>query len=202
MAEIRVLDHASVEEYQALNDASEVKLEYINGEIIEMAGVSPAHERIVMNLIRLLLKAGMLPDDTELCTSDTRVAIPNSDTYFYPDLSIVRGAFIYNNDRPQSLLNPSILIEVTSVSNDFFYLTQKLVHFKRIETVTDILYINSVYFHIEHYSRKGADWQTTIFDAVSGTISIPALCIELPVPTIYKNIVYNESQKLLEVAQS
>ncbi|HJL14876.1 MAG TPA: Uma2 family endonuclease [Sandaracinaceae bacterium LLY-WYZ-13_1] len=43
-----------VDEYLALEAASETKHEYLHGVVVAMAGASPRHNQIVSNLVRRL----------------------------------------------------------------------------------------------------------------------------------------------------
>ena len=117
---------------------SEQKLEFINGEIYPSAGASPEHDTIVVNLLRLLL-TGNAEQKCEVKTADLRVHIPGTTTYLYPDLALVAGKGFYNEERPKSFLNPSVIVEVTSISNEYFFMHRKLRLYKTIKSLTDIL---------------------------------------------------------------
>ncbi|MFN4774411.1 MAG: Uma2 family endonuclease, partial [Pseudanabaena sp.] len=85
-------------EYIALEDKAEFKSEYINGEIIPMAGASANHNKIALNLCRLLPLA--IGEQTyEIFMSDMRLWLPEYSRYTYPDVMVVAGDPVFVDQR-------------------------------------------------------------------------------------------------------
>src|SRR5215470_9835127 len=76
----------TLEEYFALEQASEVRHEYWQGEVFAMSGASPAHEQIQINLISLL-RLPLRGRPCRIFSSDMRLKVPSLPPYRYPDLS-------------------------------------------------------------------------------------------------------------------
>jgi Uma2 family endonuclease len=103
------------DEYLALERASDTKHEYDHGRLIAMAGASRAHILIVTNLVRHL---GNQLDGSpcETYSNDMRVGVDLRRSYTYPDVVLVCGSPQFLDGRPDTLLNPTVLIEVLSDS--------------------------------------------------------------------------------------
>ena len=79
----------TVEEYLALDEASEIQHEYINGELIPMPGGSGPHNSIVANAI-IALGNAVAGRGCTMFASQMRVQIDET-KYLYPDASVVCG---------------------------------------------------------------------------------------------------------------
>src|SRR4051794_10000511 len=99
------------EEYVALEAKSEIKHEFINGEIIAMAGGSPVHARLGFNAIGAL-SSRLRGKRCRGATSDQRIKIENSRDKVYPDALVVCPPERYDERDPHSLLNPKVVIEI------------------------------------------------------------------------------------------
>lgn len=82
-----------------------------------MAGTSANHNLIVANMIRLLGNA-LEPSPCHVFASDLRVVIDRDQHYVYPDAVVVCGEAEYLDDSRDTLLNPTIVVEVLSESTE------------------------------------------------------------------------------------
>lgn len=113
----------TVEEYLAIERKAFEKHEYINGEIVAMAGASREHHLIVGNAfgeIRNQLKG----KKCEIYQNDMRVRMKGI-RYGYPDVVVVCGEPQFADDEFDVLLNPTIVVEVLSDSTRFRDKTEK-----------------------------------------------------------------------------
>lgn len=114
------------------------KSEYYAGVIIPIPGVQPAHDKLKMNITRLFILA--LDEHYELVSSDVRVHIPATNTYVYPDLTVVAGARLFDAALPiPALLNPHLIVEVLSDSTQGYDKRQKFAHYQTIPTFREYL---------------------------------------------------------------
>ncbi len=107
----------SIDEYLEREYYADTRSEYINGEIFAMAGTTLKHNEIVRNISGELY-VQLKNTDCSAVSSDLRVFTPVCDAYFYPDLVAFCGKPQLNNDNPQALLNPAIIMEVLSDSTE------------------------------------------------------------------------------------
>src|SRR5262249_25490983 len=117
MAAPRLPRRYTPEEYLARERQAEYKSEYIAGQIAAMSGASRVHNRIVMNIARVLTNQ-TLDGPCETYGSDLRVKVSARGMYTYPDLVVVCGEQQFEDDRVDTLLNPTVIIEVLSPSTE------------------------------------------------------------------------------------
>ncbi len=135
-------NYISPEEYLALERNSEERHEYYDGLIVAMSGTSLMHNQVAANLyseIGSFLKG----KECQLLPSDMRVCTPNRDAYIYPDASIVCEKPVLEDDKFDTLLNPSVVFEITSPStkkNDAGY---KLLYYQDIPSLKEYIMIDS-----------------------------------------------------------
>ena len=79
----------SLEEYLALERASERRFEYRDGEIVCMSGGSCEHATIASNVVRCL--GNKVRQECRVFGSDLAVYVPDGKPYRYPDASVVCG---------------------------------------------------------------------------------------------------------------
>src|SRR5207248_10898705 len=99
------------EEYFAIERRAEYKSEYFNGEVFAMAAGSPRHNRIAANVIALL-QSQLFGRSCQVYTSDQQIKIPATGLYTYPDAVVVCGELQLDDIHPETIVNPTLLIEV------------------------------------------------------------------------------------------
>ncbi|MDP6116790.1 MAG: Uma2 family endonuclease [Planctomycetota bacterium] len=105
------------EEYLVAERKAETKSEYYRGEMFAMAGVSRSHNRITIN-VSTSLNIQFQGRTCEVFSSDMRVKVDPSGLHTYPDISALCGEPVFEDEELDTLLNPSVLIEVLSKSTE------------------------------------------------------------------------------------
>ena len=105
----------TVEEYLAFDEASEIQHEFTDGELIPIPGGSGPHNSIVARTIGALL-AAVGDRNCTVYASQMRVQV-DAANYLYPDVSVVCGEPACADDNEVILLNPTVVVEVTSPSS-------------------------------------------------------------------------------------
>src|SRR5690348_15361343 len=109
------------EEYYRLEIEAEGKSDYFDGEIFAMAGGTPAHSRIAINLARevdIRIEGG--PCSTY--NSDLRLKVSATGLRTYPDLTVYCQELKSDPEDPFSstYLNPSVIFEILSKSTEAY----------------------------------------------------------------------------------
>jgi Uma2 family endonuclease len=146
------------EEYLEYERKAETKSEYYRGELFAMAGARASHNIILSNLLREL---GNLLRKTP-CTlfpSDMRVRVSTSGLYTYPDLSIVCEKPIYLDSKRDTLLNPSLILEILSESTESYDRGQKFEMYRSIPELKEYILISTKYKKIESFIRTTIFWE-------------------------------------------
>ncbi len=86
----------TVDEYLELEEKAEFKNEFVNGEIIPMAGASANHNKISLNFCRLF-PLSIQEQEYEIFMSDMRLWMPDHKRYTYPDVVVVKGKPIFTD---------------------------------------------------------------------------------------------------------
>lgn len=172
----------SAAEYRALDDASDDKNEFIDGRIIAMAGGSPDHNAIVVN-ISAELRAGLrrCGGGCRVFSSDQRVQITASGNCVYPDVTVACPPAHFDG---QTLLNPRVIVEVLSPSTADYDQGEKLARYLTLPSVTDVLLVSQDTRRVEHHRRAGPGASSREV-VTAGAIKIDALGVEVPLDEIY-----------------
>ncbi len=105
--------YISPEEYLELEREAETKSEYYRGEVYAMAGASERHSTIQVNTLASLA-VQLKGRSCKAHGSDLRVKVSHTGLYTYPDASVVCGPARFDDKQRNTLLNPTVVIEVLS----------------------------------------------------------------------------------------
>ncbi|MFO0308923.1 MAG: Uma2 family endonuclease, partial [Pseudanabaena sp.] len=143
-------------EYIALEDKAEFKSEYINGEIIPMAGASANHNKIALNLCRLLPLA--IVDQTyEIFMSDMRLWLPEYSRYTYPDVMVVAGDPVFVDQRQMEVTNPCLIVEILSSSTQAYDHNSKFRQYRSIPSFQEYILVYQNGYEVDHYVKESED---------------------------------------------
>ena len=174
------------EQYLELDRKAEFRSEYVNGEILAMAGASGLHNRITLNLGSLLTTL-LRGTPCEPFTSDLRVAI-SSTRYTYPDVVVACGGPQFIDGQLDTLLNPTVVMEVLSPATANDDRSWKFAHYRRLETLTDYVMLSQFQPFIEHYTRRENQWVLTEVVGLDAVLKVPSLECDLPLSAIYERV--------------
>lgn len=175
------------EQYLAMERASDIKHEYIDGYVFAMAGESPNHGRIKSDVVTVL--GNQLKGKTyETFTSDTKVRTPGINIFGYPDVLVVCGELIFHDQFQDVILNPKVIIEVLSPSTEAYDRGEKFASYRQLESLTDYLLIAQHKVRLEHYVRHGKFWLLAEENDLSQSICIEAIDCTLPLKDVYARV--------------
>jgi Uma2 family endonuclease len=132
--------HYTYSEYLALEEESSTRHEYLNGEIYAMAGGTPDHAALAGAALGLL--RGSLPRGCRAFTSDLRVHIAATGLSTYPDGTVVCGKTARADTDPLAVVNPTLLLEVTSPSTEDYDRGEKLRNYEHLPSLREVLIIS------------------------------------------------------------
>lgn len=186
----------SLEEYAALEKASEERLEYFEGNIWSMAGASPTHEELVANLITEL-KNKLRGRGCRVFGSNLRVKVPVYKPYRYPDVTALCGEPVYEDFYGlQVLTNPALIVEILSPSTMGFDLTDKFTYYKSIESFSEYLLVAQDRPHVALYTKQDEkSWLHRSFTSLDETVRLSSLDCELRLAEIYLDIEFPERER-------
>lgn len=181
----------TLDEYFALELASEGKYEYWQGDVYAMSGVSPAHAQIQVNLISLL-SLQLRGRPCRVFPSDMRLKVPSLPPYRYPDLSALCGEPIFEQIGGLDVLtNPTLIVEILSPSTEAFDRGDKFTHYKSIPSFSEYLLMAQHRPHVGHYIRQSVEvWSYREYNALEAVLELPALTCRLALDELYHNVVF------------
>lgn len=108
--------------------------------------------------------------------------VARSSRYYLPDGMIACPPRYLDR---QAIDNPTVVFEVLSPSTEAFDRTEKFTDYESIETVREIVFIDTRTKRVELYHRRERteEWRFRI--ATTGTLTIPSLSIPLDVDALY-----------------
>jgi Uma2 family endonuclease len=191
------------EEYLEFERAAETKHEYLDGQIYEMAGASPLHNRICFNTIGEL--HALLKDSS--CfgyTSDQKIRTDPMDLFSYPDITIICGEPVYHDHHQDVILNPRVIIEVLSPGTEAYDRGEKFARYQNTKSLTDYILIAQDRLSFEHYVRqKGTrKWTFTIETEMSAEIVIASINSKLKLAAVYDRVTFPPKRTSLQVVQA
>lgn len=172
----------SIDEYMAMERASETKHQYYDGESFAMVGASSPHNLVAGNLAREL--GNLLRERPCLVyPSDMRVVCPTG-LGTYPDVSVVCDHPVFEDGHNDALLNPLVLIEVLSPSTEAFDRGKKFEHYESIPSLREYLLVAQDRVSIAQYSRKDLNesWSLTMITDLSSDLNSTALKVSCRSP--------------------
>ena len=182
-----VLPRVSPEEYLAIERQAETKSSYIDGEIIPMPGASRVHNLIMLSLGGEL-RARMKGRACEVFASDMRVLVSDSGMYTYPDIVVVRGQPQLLDNHFDTLLNPTVIIEVLSSSTESFDRGRKLQNYQRLDSLCEYILVSQNEPLVERMVRNGDSWSLTEFRGLNAIVRFESLDCEAASSEIYDRV--------------
>src|SRR5215207_1381136 len=181
----------TVEAYLDFDRASDVRHEYLNGDVFEMVGATAKHNLITgSTLASLYTQTRSRP--CFVYPSDMRVKV--SDTvYTYPDLSVVCGTREYEDAQADTLLNPTLIIEVLLPSTERYDRGDKFQHYRTLDSLQEYVLISMSSYRIERYLRQ-SDGQWLLTDAVGleAALELASIGCTLRLAEVYEKAAIEE----------
>lgn len=176
----------SYAEYLAAEATSDVRHEYLNGEVWAMAGGTPEHAALAAAMIGEL-QAALRGKPCRVYSSDLRVRVVETGLSTYPDVAVVCGQLATAADDVDAAVNPILLVEVLSPTTEGYDRGAKAAHYRRIPSLREYVLVSPSEPRIEvHRRTEGGRWE--LLEARPGeSIELSSLGVRLDVAAIYEN---------------
>lgn len=178
----------TAEEYLADERQAEAKSEFLDGELFAMAGASREHNLISLN-VAVALHPQLAARGCEEYVSDMRVHVPATGLYTYPDVAAACGEPRFSDEQRDTLVNPTLIVEVLSPSTADYDRGRKFAHYRSLPSLEVYLLIASDEIRVERFVRQpSGEWLLTEFTDLDATIDLPGLEAQLPLAAIYGRV--------------
>ena len=174
-----------VADYLAGEQLSEIRHEYIAGQVYAMAGAGEAHNRISLNLA-FHLRAATRGTPYAVFVSDMKVRLEQHDTFYYPDVLLTCEP----TDR-ESLYKtaPCLIAEVLSPSTELTDRREKLLAYRSLPALRYYLLVAQDRPQVELY-RRDADggWQHAVLTEGLLAFDCGGLDLRLTLADLYEDV--------------
>jgi Uma2 family endonuclease len=189
----------TIEEYLALDRESEERYEYLDGDIYAMAGESPEHGAICMNL-SISIGSQVRGTPYQAFAKDMKVrsghlplpGSPMKGLFSYPDLVVVCGAMQFHDQFRDVLLNPTLIIEVLSPSTEAFDRGEKFRRYRTwLPILQDYLLVAQDKPLIDHYHRVEENkWELVSVEGLEASLHLESMHCTLRLADEYDRIIF------------
>lgn len=180
MSTVRQLRPLDISEYLQLEETSEQRHEYINGELYAMVGATALHNIISGGLFSRL-RSSLENSPCHVFMSDMKVRV--EDSFYYPDVAVTCEKFSANT---RFLEHPVLLIEILSDSTEGRDRFEKRLAYQKIPSLKEYMLVSQQKLNVEIYRRKSEGWELEELQS-EDIISLESLGLKIQVGDIYRD---------------
>ncbi|MFL6257049.1 MAG: Uma2 family endonuclease [Pyrinomonadaceae bacterium] len=178
------------EEYLAVERQNEYKSDYIDGEMLAMTGASRRHNLITFNIANAL-GPQLRGRSCEAYVNDMRVKIASRReyAYTYPEVAVVCGEPQFEDGHLDTLLNPTVLIEVLSESTERYDRGKKFSFYRTIESLAEYVLIAQDEYRIEQYVKQPDErWMLSDHRSLEAVVQLDSIQCALALREVYDKV--------------
>jgi Uma2 family endonuclease len=192
----QIKSYVNPNEYLRLERQAEYKSEYLNGEIFAMTGASRKHNLITTNISRELSQQ-LKARPCEVYAVDMRVKVRATGLYTYPDVVVVCGEPEFEDDFVDTLLNPTVLIEVLSQSTERYDRIAKSSYYRTIDSLAEHLLVAQDEIRLEQYVKQ-PDGQWFLFEhlTLDSAAQLTSIDCSLALGDVYDKISFDPKHRV------
>jgi Uma2 family endonuclease len=185
----------TVEEYLAFEREAKDRHEFINGQIVAMAGGTRRHARICDNVL-IATQTRLRGTKCESYSASLRVKIEATGNCTYPDLSIVCGDQRFQDIREDTLLNPRLIVEVLSPSTERHDRGWKFKNYQLIPSFEEYVLVSQDEPRVERFLRQGdVGWLMTHVEGLNSSVRFESVGCELSLREIYEGVEFGPADE-------
>lgn len=176
------------EQYLALEEETEQRHEYHDGEIIPMTGGTTNHNEISLNLASHL-KFGLRKRNYRVYIGDVKLWIPRYRIYTYPDVMVISGDPIYADPGTTTVMNPILITEVLSNSTKNYDQGEKFSAYRSIPDLQEYLLIDQDSYYLMQYTKQNdQQWLLTEYQETNAVLSFKSFEFEISLSELYEGV--------------
>jgi len=176
------------DEYLQLEDTSNIKHEYIDGQVYAMVGASDPHVTIAGNLFTLL-RNHVRGSGCRVYIADMKARIESLNRFYYPDVMVTCDP----RDRETSTYKqfPSLIVEVLSDSTEAFDRGDKFVDYQELESLREYVLVNTKRQRVECFRRNEQGlWVLQSYTPQQTTFRLDSIGFESTLEALYEDVTF------------
>ena len=174
----------TAEEYFALEESSNVRHEFFEGEVFAMAGASITHNTIALNMA-IALRRGLRGQKCRVQMEAVRLAVAEGRHYAYPDVMV--SCDPHDQRESQQFHSPVLIIEVLSPSTEDYDRSLKFNQYKKLPSLRHYLLVSQKTWLVAWFQlTEHGVWSYTALAEAEDVVSIPELGLALTLAEVYE----------------
>lgn len=174
----------SPEEYLKIDRAStDVKYEYMDGQMYAMSGGTVNHAEIALNLL-IALREHLGDGPCHAFSSDVRAQVAE-EKYYYPDVTVSCNPEDWQQGANDIVRTPRLVVEVLSPSTESFDRGRKFRTYQACPSIEEYVLIRTEYQEVEIFNRQGDIWTYRRFEP-GQDIELRSIGLTIPLAALYR----------------
>jgi Uma2 family endonuclease len=186
----------TVAEYLEFERQAEERHEFIDGEIRAMAGESPKHSAINVNVIFEVMSDltdtpyQVFSPNMKIRSGEKIGPHSNKGVFSYADLTVVCGEPEFHDEFGDVLVNPTVIFEILSPSTESFDRGEKFRRFRTYNpSLTDDVLTSQSQPLIEHFEHQpNGQWLMTEIKGLENELHLTSIGCRLKLTEVYKRV--------------
>ena len=171
---------------------AEFRSQFFDGIMYAMSGGSPTHAFVIAALAREFGNA-FKKRPCRVASSVLRVRVSRGGLYTYPDIVVICDEPRYSDDQEDTLVNPTLLVEVLSPSTEAYDRGFKTEQYRKIESLREYALVAQSRPHIEVFRRQASgDWLMSESTGLDTACRFESVDCTIPLAEIYDKITFEE----------
>jgi Uma2 family endonuclease len=176
------------EEYLALEETSEDKNEYRQGEIIPMVGATTNHNQIAGNFYRRF-PLTINNQDYYTYMETVRLWLSDYSIYTYPDVMVIKGQPLYQGNSQSNVINPLIIVEVLPNSTQAYDRGDKFKFYRSLPTFQEYILIEQSSYSVErYYKQKDDQWLIDFVTGENAVLQLVSVDWQISLQDLYQRV--------------
>jgi Uma2 family endonuclease len=187
MSERLDIPYMTVDEYLKLEESSNGRHEYVDGQLFAMTGATLAHNVICGNLFTKL-RTHLRDSVCRAFINDMKVHVQVANSFYYPDVMVTCEPLVAKS---VMVASPVLIVEVLSPSTKQIDRREKLSAYRKLASLQEYLIVHQNKMLLELHSKNAeGQWQTAKLSG-SGELtfqSLPGSPFQISLNEIYDEV--------------
>lgn len=179
-------------EYLAIERKSQTRSEYIPRRMVALPRSGRRHSLINGNLFREI-SSQLRGRAGEAHAIGLRIKVSATEMYAYPDIVALCAKPLFEDEHLDTLLNPSMIVEVLSDATEAHDRGEKFANYRRIDSLREYVLVSQDEMLIEHFRRPADAWILSDVSGPDAVLHLVSIDCHVPVSTIYEKVDFSSN---------
>lgn len=176
-------------EYLTQEQSAKERHEYVDGQVLAMAGASKSHNEIALNLA-LTLRNLSKGSSCRVFMSDMKLRISQRNSYYYPDVLLTCEP--NQEDSEYFVDRPCLVVEIASKSTEWKDYHEKLLAYQSLASVKNYWVVAQDRYEVTCFYRDPqGEWWVKTYTDLEQPLTVDCLNSSLSLAEIYAGLQLN-----------